>query len=453
MDKLIGYFYAKTTGLIANPNYLMLLAFFNAALLMNFHSFYRTNLFAALLLLFFGFVSAVDFRFWWASLINTVLAVYFFVPKFPRLANHSNIELVAGTIIIVLLLMKIRKPSLRISGHLITQIFRVSLVTIYFYTGFHKLNTDFLDSSVSCVNRINEYALENLTGNNIILTKTASHLLQLATLFVELILPFGLLWRKTRKATAAVLLVFHGYLAFTVFADFSALACFMILGCLVDPGVKSLHPKTAFYLRIYLFFTVISLAARPFLDRFLMAEKVPFLHGVIFNIGVLIFFIHYLRNYAASADETRPKKITLPLLCVLIISFWSMKSYIGLGNSGNLTMFSNLITEKSRSNHLLIDTKRTKIVNLEEDNLFILELDNRLQYEKLQGYFLPVSEFKFKAANWAKRFKNIHCKLVYQGDTIKTANLSETDFTKTDWWYRLVNFRKIQPDGACKCLW
>lgn len=455
-DKIIRFVPLKPlTGLISNPNYLMMLALFNGALMMNFHSIYKRDIALIIIVLFFGVISMINFRYWWAAVINVVLAMNHFSEKFPRIANHSNIELFIGVIIIILLLAKVLNPRFRIPGNLTGGLFRVSLVTVYFYTGFHKLNVDFFNSDVSCVNQINAYAFSIFSSKNITILPEVSGIFQWATIFIEMILPFGLLWKTTRKISAVFLLLFHIYLGFTVFADFSALACFLILGCLIDFDSKRIDPETPKYIRIYLALIVLTTILKPLLDKYLIDRHVPYIHGAIFNIGAALFFIHYFKRYRIIGQNLQRKQYIIATCCCVLISIWSMKTYIGLGNSANLTMFSNLVTEKSRSNHLLIDTRKTKVFDFEEDNLYILKIDERLQKEKVEGFILPVTEFHYRAANWVKNHPKwkISCTIVYQNDTTIITDLRKTDFIRTKWWYRYMNFRKIQREGPCKCLW
>jgi hypothetical protein len=454
-DKIISTLFLKpVTGLVSNPNYLMLLAFFNGALIMNFHSLYKRDITLIAIMLFFGIISMINFRFWWASLINILLAINHFSEKFPRLANHSNLEFFIGIIILTLLFAKILNPRFRIPGNLVSNIFRISIVTIYFFTGFHKLNVDFFNSDVSCVTKINTYAFSIFSSKQSV-TAEMSTIFQWATIFIEMLLPFGLLWKKTRKLSAIVLLFFHLYLGLTVFADFSALACFLILGCLIDFDAVKFDRKAPAYIRVYLIFIILATIMKPFLEKYVIDRHVPYIHGGIFDIGTILFFLYYFRKYHAVTQNPNRRRYMLPACCCLLISLWSMKTYVGLGNSANLTMFSNLVTETSRSNHLLIDTRKTKIFDFEENNLFILKIDKRLRMEKVEGFILPVNEFHYRASNWVKKHPKwkISCTVVYKNDTTIIPDLSKTDFVRTKWWYRYMNFRKIQPEGPCKCLW
>ena len=52
-------------------------------------------------------------------------------------------------------------------------------------------------------------------------------------------------------------------------------------------------------------------------------------------------------------------------VCFILISFWTLRTYLGL-EFWKSNHVCNLSTEKGSNNHLLINTKYTKIVNLEE---------------------------------------------------------------------------------------
>lgn len=443
------------TQVIKNPNFLLMLAVFNVTVLMNYHDMiWRRPIIIGVVFIMAGF-SFLNLRFWWAAMVTIIINFVLYLDKFPRLANHSNIELFVCLIFISTLIWKWRKPNFSIPPRLISNIFRVSLVTIYFYTGFHKLNSDFFNPCVSCVNQINEQFFENFTRVKTTLPAAVSVFFQYATIFVEMILPFGLFWRQTRTVTAILLLGFHAYLGFTVFSDFQAFAIFMIIGSTLDFEKKP-DARIGSALRLYILTAMVVLFLKPFLFKFFKdSDFVNFIHGSIFNVGVIFFFVIYFRNNRAVESSLPKPYFTYPILVIFVISCWSMKAYFGFGNSANLTMFSNLMTESSRSNHLLIDTKKTKITDWEEDNVLILELHDTLKYTEKEGYKLPIIEFRYLANLYAKRYPKtaINCTFVYKNDTIFVPDLKKSEYVKTKWWYQYINFRKIQPEGPNKCLW
>ena len=434
---------------------MLLLGVFNCAILLNFHLAIWTNTFLIALIFSAVALTFLSYKLWWATIINIVLSFFVFAIKFPRLANHSNLEFFIEIIILGLLIYKILNPKFKIPANVLSAIFRVSVVTIYFYTGFHKLNTDYFNPCVSCVNGISEYIFKNFTGIRLRLPEQFSYFFAYSSVFIELILPFGLLWHQTRKWTAILLLFFHFYLNFAVYADFSALAAFLILGCVIDFESKSIHKKIIYAFRFYVLFTMLSIFANYIVLKFqLNIQSRGFVHGLVFNIGWFIFFFIYFKNYQSKVLHFDKKPVFLLSFCFLLISLWTLKTYIGLGNAGNFTMFSNLLTEKSRSNHLLIDTKKTKLFDFEEDHILIIKLSDTLRAQKLQNYKLPLIEFKYKTVGWCKKYNyKLNCTLVYKNDTLNIPDLKNSQFNKKEWWYKYLYFRKIQVEGPNECYW
>ena len=441
--------------LVKNPNYMLLLGVFNCALLLNFHLLIWQN--TTLMVLIFCTVGLtfLSYKWWWATIINVLLSFVYFAIKFPRLANHANLEFFIEIIILGLLTYKILNPKFKIAPNVLSAVFRVSVVTIYFYTGFHKLNTDYFNPCVSCVNGINEYIFKNFTGIKLTLPEQFSYLFAYSSIIVEVLLPFGLLWHKTRKWTAILLLFFHFYLNFAVYADFSALAGFLILGCLIDFEAKTIPKNVIHAFRFYVLFTMLSIFANYIVLKFqFKISSRGFIHGLVFNIGWLIFFFTYFKNFQANALRFHKRPVLLLSTCFALISFWTLKTYIGLGNAGNFTMFSNLLTEKSRSNHLIIDTNKTKFFDFEEDNVLILKLPDTLKNSKLENYRLPLIEFKYKTTEWCKKYDfKLQCTLVYKNDTLTIPDLKKSAFNEKKWWYKYIMFRKIQTDGPNECYW
>jgi hypothetical protein len=441
--------------MLNNSNYLMLLSLFNCAILLN-YNLIIWHYTLAMLAVGFTIVNLINPKIWWAAVINIGFSFCVLARHFPRMANHCNIEIFIELIILGLISWKILFPKFSLSSNLIQKIIQISLITIYFFTGFHKLNTDFFNPCVSCVNGINERIIGNFTGIELKLPQNLSCFLQYFTIFVEMILPFGLLHFKTRKWTAILLLFFHCWLSFVYYADFSGLATFLIIGSITNLEEKIIDTKLWNALKIYILFTLFAVIVNASCIKlgYTMNEKY-FIQGLIFNIGWFVFVLVFFKNYVSKLNFFNKNHIPILSLIVFLISIWSLKAYIGLGNSSNLTMFSNVLTEKNRSNHLIINTKKTKIFDFEEDTVLILKLSDSLKKEALVGYKIPKIEFQFEVHEWAKKYPktNLNCTLIYKNDTIIIPDLKQSKFNKTLWWYRFVNFRKIQVEGPNFCYW
>jgi hypothetical protein len=103
---------------------------------------------------------------------------------------------------------------------------------------------------------------------------------------------------------------------------------------------------------------------------------------------------------------------------------------------------------------LIIDTKKTKLFDFEEDYVHILQLHDTLKKTELKNAMLPLTEFKFRSNMWCKKYNvKLNCVLVYKNDTIVIPDLKNSKFYKTQWWYRYLYFRRIQPNGPNECVW
>lgn len=438
-----------------NQNYLFLLAIFNGAIVMNFHKLIYKNPLIMLGLLTFLIITIIDYKKWWSVIFNSFIAISSLVFVFPRIGNHSTFLLVISILLVGWIFLKWINFKVKIEANFISYLFRIATVSIYFYSGFHKLNTDFFNPCVSCVNEINEYTISNILNSDFKISSSLSRTFQFIAIILEMIVPFGLLSVKTRKYTVLVLLLFHGYLSLSVFADFSALALFLLIGCIHDFEGKEIPKQVVNYLKFYLVFLIFAVLCLGLLKySAIIVYKHRFIQGVIFAIGYLTFGLIYLKNNKPKEFFFK-KNYTIPLIITfLLLSFWTLKTYIGLGNAGNLTMFSNLVTEKRLNNHYLIDTKKTKLFDFEEDSVYIIFMNNPFVREKYDGYKIPVSEFRFLVNYWARKFdRPIACKLIYKGKQYNFDDLRTSEFKNSKKYYKYLNFRKIQTKSPNECRW
>ncbi len=422
---------------------------------MNFHKLIFKNPIIILVIIAFVLFAIINIKYWWATAINCIISISLLIVKFPRIGNHSTIILVFSIALIILFFLKFIHWKVNLDSDFISYFFRIFIVTVYFYTGFHKLNSDFFNPCVSCVNEINNYTISNFINSRFVITSNWSRFFQFFTIFIEMILPFGLLFHKTRKYSGIALLVFHFYLSFSVFADFSLIALFLIFGSLIDFNKKNDFVKLTNAIKIYLIFIIASVLSTYFMQRFLIdLYKFSFYNGVIYSIGFGFLLFVFIKKYYTRIYYYKKSYNRYLILIVFIISFWTLKTYIGLGNAGNLTMFSNLVTEKENSNHLIFDTRKLKLFDFEEDNIELLYLKNSNIKENFVGYKIPVVEFNYLVHYWCENYKDaVSCKLIYKGKIIEIKDLRKSQFNNCKWWYKYLFFRKIQVKGPNECRW
>jgi hypothetical protein len=124
-------------------------------------------------------------------------------------------------------------------------------------------------------------------------------------------------------------------------------------------------------------------------------------------------------------------------------------------------MFSNLRTEGASSNHLLLAGNPLKLWGYQEDVVRIIRIDDSLaamgdNYQPMQGYALPVVEFRKRIHAWTAAGKAIPMTFEYRGEVHSTDNIVADPVWRTrgrDWEMRLMDFRVIQASGANRCRW
>lgn len=85
-----------------------------------------------------------------------ISAAYYIVSSFPEIPNHITLLVFCNIAILISLpvLMLLKRPD-QCGDEVFASlkpVMRLMLITLFFVAGFHKLNTDFLNPEVSCVN-------------------------------------------------------------------------------------------------------------------------------------------------------------------------------------------------------------------------------------------------------------------------------------------------------------
>ena len=436
----------------------VILALFSCALLLSIGAatwhYQKTTAFI-LLMIGFQFLSP---RFWWTTFLSIIALFLIYLPEFPRLTNHGNLQVFIGLFLLFTLLFRKKTyTNSYFDPELLSKTFRLTLISIYFISGFHKLNSGFFELNGSCVSAINQTLNTFLLGEHYQPNPSVLRFNQIMTLVVEMIVPFGLLHHRTRKITTWVLVMFHFYLSLCNFSNFSSMAGFLIAGSVINFHQPKLPQQVLNGLRYYLFFAMLSSVAVYLISRLSLGQPtlIRFYNALVFNIGWLIFFYFLLKNTTTS--KSIGSLSAKPWIAVVFLAFWGTQPYIGLSNTATLTMFSNLLTESSINNHYLIDTKKSKVFHFEEDYITILELSDTLKWQnsqRLSGYALPVIEFKTQVNRWSQQGQGkIPAVLLYQKDTLIIDDLRTSPFSSTKWWYHYIYYRKIPISGINECMW
>ena len=440
----------------SKPGYALLLVMFSCALMIDIgcRTWYYNKVAAFITLMVC--LQYANYRFWWATYGAMGAAAAIMLQKFPRLPNHSNLEFILFFIFAGLLACRVFFKAKLPPPHTVNLTFRLFLISVYFIAGFHKLNSGFINIDGSCAESIGYEFNSLLYGQNYKLHHTLLKAFQAGTFLIEMVVPFGLLFKSSRTISVLLLISFHFFMSLYGFANFSAFAAFLITGSILNLEQEFITPGIIKGLRLYIMFAILAVLGCYFIARFYPGRLllIKIYGGAVFNMGWVLYFYYLIRHN---------KNIRLPSTfswwqpaTVLLVSLWGLQCYAGLGNTGNLTMFSNLITLKSRSNHFIVNTQKTKIWHFEEDYVTIIDIPGKCKGQNgknLKGYILPLIEFKTSVKKWSARYKEaLPCILEYKNKRVVIPNLSASEYNKTEWWYRYLSYRRIPVKGN-ECQW
>lgn len=413
----------------------------------------------------FFIISSIVYLFTILYRKNSLLLYYFVfyaffigILKFPENTNHGNIEFfLSAFFMLIFALNCFFSTNYYQNTFDLNFLFRVILFLMLFFAGFHKLNTAFINPISSCVESVNTLFLLRFFNYDYKLPNILIYFSVYATYFIELIVPFGIFFNKTRKFAFTLIVSFLLLISLNFVRHFAGLALFLLAGSCLDLSKLNFNSIKNFQtLQILIFFSSVFYFSSQFFQNF---RTISVLIYLLFLI-LITYLILKNWNYVASRDNYFSWNFKLIFITIFMI-FWSLQCYLGLGNTSNLTMFSNLVTEKSRSNHLLIDTKITKIFSFEEDLILIntasSELINEIKRRnysfKLGKFLLPKIELQKAIHRISKSNKNIYIDYQYNKKHYVIKDVGNSSLNQIKWWYKLIYLRPVQIEGENKCQW
>jgi hypothetical protein len=292
-----------------------------------------------------------------------------------------------------------------------------------------------------------------------------------------------LMIRRFQAVFLCFALLFHTYLGMIGFVDFQSIAVALLLAFVPKPVLvtwaqhrhirlgsvrfERVHAYVALNLMAGLL-TGIHVLVTPLFEP----SNVKALQGLLFNGGVLLLIWPIIRGVLSgprgrrrwggvSVFHSRTPKF-LYLVPVLLL-FFGMTSHLGLRTAGNFSMFSNLRTEGSTSNHILLGSNPLKIWEYQEDTVHVIKLDSAAadtgsHYDPklLAGEKLPAVEFRKLVSKWADKNMTIAIVFEYDGKVFASDNIAADPTwrpARWDWEMTLLDFRAVQPNGPNKCRW
>lgn len=293
---------------------------------------------------------------------------------------------------------------------------RIEVIILYFFVVFHKLNTGFFQTEVSCATDL------YLSQNAYSLLPVTPFYLNLSiwfTIIIESLIPVLLCFRKTRLTGIIVGLMFHTVIAFNPyngFYDFSSMifaVYFLFTDNFFAAKFKAVYNKVAeFRIRlkeglndpfsfVNLGMIVAIFVCAMMILYALTKEFEDFFRHIFWGIYSLSFII--LAIYVFVSGKGKSEKENTPffkvphpvfLLLPLIVFLNGCSPYLGLKTENSFAMFSNLRTEGGISNHLFIPAG-SQIFNFQDELIEITgSSDPNLQKFADKGNLLVFYEFK-----------------------------------------------------------
>jgi hypothetical protein len=290
---------------------------------------------------------------------------------------------------------------------------RACLLVLYLLSGFHKLNADFLDPSVSCGTKLYATLARRLwLPQSGALVETAAIG---GTLLFELGLPVLLVFPRTRLAGVLLAVPFHLALGVAGYPRFSALCLALLLLFLPPPERTRANRRPGWLARARS-----RLAAGPPPGRPLFAPRA----------GVA-------------------------MLAPALILASGLTPYVGLGTERALSMYSNLRTEGGRSNHLLVPVG-AQLFPYQRD---LVELRSssvrRLRVLAEHGLAVPLPELRAVLTEEMRRGRRDLAVGIARGGTVRNIAAAERDpelaLPVSPLALNLLRFRAVEPVGPRRC--
>ena len=405
-------------------------------------------------------------------IIAQVLVLTTTVVDYPRIANHAALQMFIALYLIVIvggaLLRRRTIPYAHIASAL-----RGVVMVVYFYVGFHKLNSGFLDPASSCANWYHAKLLRSAFDYTGAIQDALPRIVyEWSPWFVvatELLTFALLLHRRTRLAGLCTALPVHLYVSLSGFVDFSSMMHSLMFLFLPAVAADSASVKRALsgYRVGALGIAIVT---------FYMIERwssdigaIRTFQGIVYDltvIAVVASIIVALRTrFGASSgtesvpkmDRVRPTKHMRNCVFPALIFVWGAFPYIGLSSYGSLTMFSNLVTAPTYENHLLVDSSATDLFGLQHELVQVIDMEQPLARNFRHspiGDLVTRSEIGYQVRRTMRDHDQpLMAFLLEDGEPTFYEDLRESHHAAWPFSTRWLFFREIDPVGEAKCRW
>jgi hypothetical protein len=432
----------------------------------------------------------------WAIATFAVMHAILLALRLPGIANHSVLALLVDTgLVIGCLRVWTRRGASgatsadgaqRALWDAVRGPLKATLVLVYAFAVFDKLNRSFFDPTVSCaVSQVGKMlTLHGITGwpadpsvfqYNIYLT-----------LIVETAIVALLLWPRVAYLGATLGLLFHLGLGWARFYDFATLAFALYLFFLpwdrVQDRLSRMRSQTG-----TLFFVAFAGVALCSVIFYGVLENPVIVPGARWSLtadtllclcwtsAVVPMLWPIFRGRDIEADPRRWHGTALAWVVPAIALLNGATPYLGLKTVSNYSMFSNLRTEGGMTNHLLVPAGRFFISDRQNDLVRVESMlrpnpphwpwwsvatghsDPRWRAE-IPGARIPFSEIRRIVQNWhdlGVPTATVVFERNGERQVVQDAYADAEIMRPMPWLERkLFSYRVVDPDGMpARCRW
>lgn len=274
-------------------------------------------------------------------------------------------------------------------------------VVAYAFMAFSKLNTGFLDPSVSCAA---VFASRLVTSWGLPAIEAAPMRAAAIgiTVITELAIPFLLAVPRARMVGVALGTAFHGIVGLDLrqhFWDFSSvlLALFFLFASddLVRLAWAEVSPRRARIAAGAWLAALLALAGPPSAIGRVLVVGLGHLMWVLTLGTVVVLWLRYMKTGRAWAPVSLPGRPGWPWLALpLLAAVNGLSPYLEIKTAFSFNMYANLRTDRGTTNHLLVP--RTWPLTRMHDGLVIVHStdDAGLATYVASGYAVPWVEFR-----------------------------------------------------------
>ena len=418
-------------------------------------------------------------------IIFLIFSTFFLFEKYPRLANHSTLLFFLNIYFLVFTTYK----YIFIKNHdFISEndflLLRWVLILVYFFTGFHKLNFDFLFSENSCANWYHNKLLFLFLDE---VVKPYPQIIYFISPFLvvcfEIIESFLLMFKKTQLFSLYSFLLLHFYLSLGGFFDF-AIVCISLMIAFVPVNnynnnaqiiLKKINLKFLKFsrLELYSYFLIIISLSIYFEREYEILQNenhryIVFISGTFYIVNLVFLSwdfikIAYSQKILRWNSENLFYKVPIRIyFCLSFLFFHGFQNYLGLSTAGTFAMFSNLRTEGGSSNHLLLKNNPLEFFDYQKDLVYIHKIIPpyyKINYtvNNIKNKIIPKVVFEEYLYNLKSLgIKKVDVIIEYKTDKILVKNILNDKFwtpNKLELKHRYLFFRKINLGKNIECVW